>query len=141
MIQLLYLKNRRMNTMADIDYSALENAVVTLESEDGESMECQLACVFEYNDQDYAAFTEIDNEENEVYLFTLTAVPKKKETEFEFNMVEDEDLLDELIEVLQQIMDAELEDEDGPVIDEDEDDDDEDEDDSRWDEFITKKLD
>lgn len=127
--------------MADIDYSTLEDAVITLESEDGESMECSLVCIFEYNEQDYAAFTEIDNDENEVYLFTVDAKQKKKETELEFNIIEDEDLLDELIEVLQQITDDEFGDNDDVIIDEDEDsDDDNDEDDSKWDEFITKKL-
>lgn len=131
--------------MSDIDYSALEEAVITIESEDGESMECQLVCVFEYNEQDYAAFAEIDNEENEVYFFTLNAKVKKKETEFEFDIVDDEELLDELLAVLQEITDAEFEeDEDDNVIiegEEDDDDDFEDEDDSRWDQFIHKKLD
>lgn len=108
-------------------------------------MECQLVCVFEYNEQDYAAFAEIDNEENEVYFFTLNAKVKKKETEFEFDIVDDEELLDELLAVLQEITDAEFEeDEDGNVIiegEEDDVDDFEDEDDSRWDQFIHKKLD
>ena len=125
--------------MADIDYSALEDAVITLESEEGESMECRLVCIFEYNEEDYAAFTEIDNDENEVYLFSVKAIQNKKETEFEFNIIEDEDLLDELIEVLQQITDDEFGDEDDVIIDEEPDEDDGD-DDSKWDEFITKKL-
>ena len=103
-------------------------------------MECQLVCIFEYNEQDYAAFTEIDNDENELYLFTVDAKRKHRETNFEFNIIEDEDLLDELIEVLQQITDEEFDDEDDMSIDEDSDEDD-DEDDSKWDEFITKKLD
>lgn len=131
--------------MSDIDYSALEDAVITLESEDGESMECQLVCVFEYNEQDYAAFAEIDNDENEVYFFSLNAKVKKKETEFEFNIVDDEELMDELLAVLQQISDAEFEDDadnDSVIIDDAEDDDDfEDDDDSKWDQFINKKLD
>lgn len=127
--------------MADIDYSALEDAVITLESEEGESMECRLVCIFEYNEQDYAAFAEIESEENEVYLFTVDAKQNHKETNFEFNIIEDEDLLDELIEVLQQITDEEFGDEDDVIIDEDDDsDEDDDEDDSKWDEFITKKL-
>lgn len=130
--------------MSDIDYSALEDAVITLESEDGESMECQLICVFEYNEQDYAAFAEIDNDENEVYFFSLNAKVKKKETEFEFNIVDDEELMDELLAVLQQISDAEFEDNadnDNVIIDDSEEDDDvEDDDDSKWDQFINKKL-
>lgn len=131
--------------MSDIDYSALEDAVITLESEDGESMECQLICVFEYNEQDYAAFAEIDNDENEVYFFSLKAKVKKKETEFEFNIVDDEELMDELLAVLQQISDAEFEenaDNDSVIIDDSEEDDDfGDDDDSKWDQFINKKLD
>lgn len=131
--------------MSDIDYSALEDAVITLESEDGESMECQLVCVFEYNEQDYAAFAEIDNDENEVYFFSLNAKVKKKETEFEFNIVDDEELMDELLAVLQQISDAEFDDDadnDSVIIDDAEEDDDfEGDDDSKWDQFINKKLD
>lgn len=127
--------------MADIDYSALEDAVISLETEDGESIECQLVCVFEYEDQDYAAFSKIDSEENEVYFFDLKAKKKKKETEFELSIVEDEDLLDNLIDVLQQIADDEISDENDILIDEEDEEDGEDEDDSQWDEFITKKLD
>lgn len=126
--------------MSDIDYSALEDAVITLESEDGDSIECQLICIFEYNEQDYAAFAEIDNEEHEVYFFTLRAKEKKKETEFEFSIVDEDELLDELLAVLQEITDAES----NVIFDdgEDEEEDDfDDEDDSKWDQFINKKLD
>lgn len=129
--------------MSDIDYSALEDAVITLESEDGESTECRLICIFEYNDQDYAAFEEMGNDEHEVYFFALNAKKKKKKTEFEFNMIDEDELLDQLLEVLQQLTDAAFEEDgDNVIIDEGEDEDDfPDEDDSKWDQFINKKLD
>lgn len=125
--------------MADIDYSDLENMVISIESEDGETIECELVCIFEYDEQDYAAFTEVNSEDNEVYLFTVNAKTKKKETEFEFGIIEDEDLLAELIGVLQQVTDMELEGEEDIIVDADTDEDEED-DDGKWDEFITKKL-
>lgn len=133
--------------MSDIDYSALEDAVVTIETEDGESMECQLVCVFEYNEQDYAAFAELDNEEHEVYFFTLNTKVKKKETEFAFDIVDDEELLEELLSALQEITDAEFEEDDDDdnniIIDDGEEDEEvfDEEDDSKWDQFINKKLD
>ncbi len=129
--------------MEDIDYSELEDAVLTLEDEDGNSIDCTMQCIFEYNGQDYAAVMEEDNPENEVYFFELNATKKKNEIEFEFTIVEEEDLLDELLEIFQQIANAEFEDEtsDNVAYDiDDEEDDDDDEDDSIWDEFITKKL-
>lgn len=128
--------------MADIDYSVLEGTVIVLESEEGESMECQLVGIFDHNGQDYAAFTEIDNDEYEVYIFTVDAKQNKKEIEFEFSIIEDEDLLEELIGVLQRITDEQFANDEDMLIDEDSDEvEDDDEDDSKWDEFITKKLD
>ncbi len=123
--------------MAEIDYSELEDAVVTLENEDGESIDCAMQCIFEYNGQDYAVLAEEDNPEQEVYFFGLDAAENNGKQEFEFSIIEDDELLAELLEVFQQIMDDEFEDED---ISEEEDVEDE-EDDSIWDQFITKKLD
>ena len=136
-------------TMADIDYSPLEDAVLTLEDEDGNETEVTMQCIFEYDDQDYAAMIEEDEEEPSVYFFSLHAKKtKKKEVEFEFTPVEDDDLLEDLLDIFQQIINEEAEDEDegleGISIDggeQDSDDDEDDDDDSKWDQFINKKLD
>ncbi len=126
--------------MSEIDYEGLQDAAITLEDEDGSSIECSLQCVFEYNGQDYAVLAEEDNPENEVYFFALDAEDKDDEIEFEFTVIEDEELLNELLEVFQQLADDEFG--DGIEVEglEDPEDGDDDEDDSIWDEFITKKL-
>ena len=51
--------------MEEIDYSPLEDAVLTLEDEDGNEIEVSMQCIFEYEDQDYAALIEEDNIENQ----------------------------------------------------------------------------
>lgn len=119
--------------MADIDYNDLEELTLTMEDENGETTECELQFVFEYDGQDYGAFCEADNDTGEFYFFAIDGKTNwKGETELEIEPVEDEALLEQLVEVLQQIIDEETADDD----EEDEDD----EDDSVWDQFINKKL-
>lgn len=126
--------------MADIDYSPLEDAVITLEDENGNEFNVSMQCIFEYDNQDYAAMIDEDEEEPSVYFFALTTKTKKKEIEFEFNAVDDDELTDDLLNIFQQIINEEAE--DGLSFDEDDEteEDIEDEDDSKWDEFINKKL-
>lgn len=118
--------------MADIDYSELEGLQVALETEDGEEVNCELQCIFEYNGQDYAVMAQEDSEENEVYFFEVNVKETKKEPEIEFSVIEDDETLEELLELFQQIVDQEFEEED--------DDEGDDDDDGKWDQFITKKL-
>ena len=132
--------------MIDFDYSELEDMELTLETEDGEEIDLELAYVFEYKEQDFAAFGEVgteDDEERSVYFFFLNLKQKRNDVEFEY--IDDDELAEELLEVFMQIL-ASQEEEGVDLSDygiEDEDDDEEeedDDDDSRWDQFIHKKL-
>ena len=58
--------------MADFDYDALSDLTLTLEAEDGSGVNLEMLYIFEYDDVDYAAFTEQDNPEPVIYFFTLT---------------------------------------------------------------------
>lgn len=122
--------------MADFDYSELEDLTLSMEDENGNTTDCELQFVFEYENQDYGAFCEEGSETGEFYFFSIDGKTNwKGETELEIEPVEDEDLLNQLVEVLQQIIDEQFGDE------EEEDEDAEDtEDDSVWDQFINKKL-
>lgn len=133
-------------TMADFDYDALSDLTLTLEAEDGSEVNLEMLYIFEYDDVDYAAFTEQDNPEPVIYFFTLTIgepTEGEEEAEITFECVEDETLGNELLAIFQELADAEAEEGDGIEIETEDDDDEEaeDEDDSKWDQFIHKKLD
>lgn len=132
-------------TMADFDYDALSDLTLTLEAEDGSEVNLGMLYIFEYDDVDYAAFTEQDNPEPVIYFFTLTIgePAEGEEAEITFECVEDETLGNELLAIFQELADAEAEEGDGIEIETEDDDDEEaeDEDDSKWDQFIHKKLD
>lgn len=132
--------------MADFDYDALSDLTLTLEAEDGSEVNLEMLYIFEYDDVDYAAFTEQDNPEPVIYFFTLTIggpAEGEEEAEITFECVEDETLGNELLAIFQKLADAEAEEGDGIEIETEDDDDEEaeDEDDSKWDQFIHKKLD
>ncbi|MCH5251377.1 MAG: DUF1292 domain-containing protein [Lachnospiraceae bacterium] len=97
-----------------------EEIIVNLELEDGSEIECQVICIFEYGDDNYAALTPTDDSIEEIYFFGLEMQDLGEETEFTLSNIEDDDLLDELADVFDELMD---------------------EDDGEWDEFINKKLD
>ncbi len=132
--------------MTDFDYSQLEEEVtLTLETEDGERIDLEMLFVFEYEDQDYAAFLESENEDNVVYFFAVNPRQKKNdEVELDFEYIDDEDLATELLNIFQQIVDAGA-DEEADLADLDLEDvsgeeEEDDEEDKKWDEFIHKKL-
>ena len=81
--------------MADFDYDALSDLTLTLEAEDGSEVNLEMLYIFEYDDVDYAAFTEQDNPEPVIYFFTLTIgepAEGEEEAEITFECVEDETL-------------------------------------------------
>ena len=131
--------------MSDFDYSQLDEEIsLTLETEDGESIDLDMLFIFEYDDQDYASFLERDNEDNVVYFFAVNPTQKKNdEVELNFEYIDDEELATELLDIFQQIVDADA-DEDADVAGLDLEDasgvEEDDDDDKKWDEFIHKKL-
>ncbi|MBO5488129.1 MAG: DUF1292 domain-containing protein [Eubacterium sp.] len=131
--------------MTDFDYSQLDEEIsLTLETEDGESIDLDMLFIFEYDAQDYASFLERDNEDNVVYFFAVNPTQKKNdEVELNFEYIDDEELATELLDIFQQIVDADADEdadiagldlEDASGVEEDDDDD------KKWDEFIHKKL-
>lgn len=131
--------------MTDFDYSQLDEEIsLSLETEDGENIDLDMLFIFEYDNQDYASFIERDNEDNVVYFFTVNPTQKKNdEVELNFEYIDDEELATELLDIFQQIVDADADEdadiagldlEDASGVEEDDDDD------KKWDEFIHKKL-
>lgn len=132
--------------MSDFDYSQLEEGIsLTLETEEGESIELEMLFVFEYDGQDYASFLESESEENVVYFFAIEPTQKKEdEVELNFEYIDEEELAAELLDIFQQIVDAGA-DEDADIAGLDLEDvsgieEEDDDDDKKWDEFIHKKL-
>lgn len=131
--------------MTDFDYSQLDEEIsLSLETEDGENIDLDMLFIFEYDNQDYASFIERDNEDNVVYFFAVNPTQKKNdEVELNFEYIDDEELATELLDIFQQIVDADADEdadiagldlEDASGVEEDDDDD------KKWDEFIHKKL-
>ena len=104
------------------DLNAMEDVIVTIEEEDGTETECQVICMFEYEEKAYAALTPTDESIAEVYLFGVTFEDQGDEVEFTIENIDDDDLLEEVGHVFETIM-AEASDEDdddlpdGVVID------------------------
>ncbi|MBR6228728.1 MAG: DUF1292 domain-containing protein [Eubacterium sp.] len=144
------------------DLNEMEDIFLTIEEEDGSETECQMICMFEYNENAYAALSPVDDTLNEAYLFAVTIENQEDEFEFTISNIEDDDLLEEVgnvfTSIMQQAAEAEA-DEDGDIPDISEDlkgvsidtnanqsgeshertiSDSDDE--SYWDQFINKKL-
>lgn len=135
------------------DLNELDDIIVTIEEDDGSETECQVICMFEYDEKAYAALTPTDENIAEAYIFSVTFEDQGEEMEFTLENIDDEELLAEVGEVFTSIMGQADEDEalpDGVSIDKpgislnpqdshnavisDGDDD------SYWDQFINKKL-
>ena len=131
------------------DLNELEDVIVTIEEENGSRTECQVICMFEYEEKAYAALTPTDDEIAEAYLFGVTFEDQGDEIEFTIENIEDEELLAEVGQVFESIMaEANGDDEDMPdgvSIEPSGTDSHQatlpgDDDDAFWDQFINKKL-
>ncbi|MCR5690723.1 MAG: DUF1292 domain-containing protein [Eubacterium sp.] len=127
--------------MADFDYESLEDLTLTMESEDGEEIELELLTIFEYEDVDYGAFTELNSTENIVYFFSLQfGETRGEETEVTFECVEDETLGETLLGIFQEVIDSDLDTEEEIEFAQAMDEEEIQEDESQWDKFINKKI-
>lgn len=122
--------------MADFDFDDIEEMQVSLELEDGTNLECEVVYIFEWEGDDYAVLTPLDEEIEEIYFFGIEIEDNKGEPEITLLQIEDEAVLEALADAFDEILDNEELDR----LDELDDDEDEDDDDGRWDEFIKKKL-
>ena len=67
-----------------------EKLTVTLEFEDGDSLECEVVCTFiveEYPDADYAAVCPLDESLDDVYIYGIRELPGD---EFTLDDIEDD---------------------------------------------------
>lgn len=127
--------------MAGFDTDDIEEIIVTLDLEDDGEVECEILCIFEYGDSDYAALTPTDESVEELYFFGIQMEEQGDDVEITLDNIEDEQLLEELAAAFEQIMNEDEEDDLEAMLPEEEEEDNDDDDDSKWDEFITKKLD
>lgn len=116
--------------MADFDLSDIEEMQVELELEDGTKMECEVIYIFEWNGDDYAALTPVDESIEELYFFGIEFHGTSDAPELTLLQIEDDEMLDAISDAFEEMLDEE-------EFEEEE----EDEEDEKWDEFIDKKLD
>ena len=116
--------------MSDFDLSDIEEMQVSLEWEDGSTLECEVIYIFEWNGDDYAALTPVDESIEEIYFFGIQIDTEGDQPEITLLQIEDDEMLDAISDAFDEMLDEE-------EFGEDE----EDDDDGRWDEFIDKKLD
>ncbi|MDY6037850.1 MAG: DUF1292 domain-containing protein [Eubacterium sp.] len=82
-----------------------EAAIITLEFDDGEVIECEEMGIFDYDGKDYIALIPLDGSDD-VYIYGYKEVG---EDEFELLDIEDDDLFAKVVEEFDTIMDAEQE--------------------------------
>ena len=117
--------------MAEFNLEDIEEMKVDLQLEDGSTLECEVIYIFEWDGDDYAALTPVDESIEEIYFFGIEIEDKGGEPEITLLQIDDEEALEALADAFDEMLDEE-------EFDEDED---EAEDDGKWDEFINKKLD
>ncbi len=113
--------------MADFNLEDIEEMQVTLELEDGGTLECEVIYIFEWNGDDYAALTPVDESIEELYFFGITVEDNNGQPEITLLQIDDEEVLEAVCDAFDEMLDEEEFDDE--------------EEDSKWDEFINKKLD
>mgnify|MGYP001740928529 FL=1 len=82
-----------------------EAAIITLEFDDGEVIECEEMGIFDYDGKDYIALIPLDGSDD-VYIYGYNEVG---EDEFELVNIEDDELFAKVVEEFDAIMDGESE--------------------------------
>ena len=80
-----------------------EAAIITLEFDDGEVIECEEMGIFDYDGKDYIALIPLDGSDD-VYIYGYNEVG---EDEFELVDIEDDSLFAKVVEEFDTIMDGE----------------------------------
>lgn len=123
------IRRRNEGKMADFNLEDIEEMSVDLELEDGTTLSCEVLYIFEWDGDDYAVLTPVDETIEEIYFFGIEIEDKGGEPEITLLQIEDEEVLEALADAFDEMLDEEeLEEE-------------MDEEDAKWDEFIHKKLD
>lgn len=103
--------------MAEFNLEDIEEMSVELETEDGVTLECEVVYIFEWDGDNYAALTPVDESIEEVYFFGIEIEDNNGEPEITLLQIEDEDVLEAISDAFDELLDEE-----------------------EWDEFIDKKL-
>lgn len=103
--------------MAEFNLEDIEEMSVELETEDGVTLECEVVYIFEWDGDNYAALTPVDDSIEEVYFFGIEIEDNNGEPEITLLQIEDEDVLEAISDAFDELLDEE-----------------------EWDEFIDKKL-
>ena len=104
--------------MAEFDLDDIEEMTVELEMEDGTILECEVVYIFEWNGDNYAALTPVDESIEEVYFFGIEIEDNGDEPEITLLQIEDEDVLEAITDAFDEMLDEE-----------------------EWDEFLNKSID
>ncbi len=110
--------------MEDFSLEDIEEMKVELELEDGGTLECEVIYIFEWDGNDYAALTPVDDSIEEVYFFGIEIENNGGEPEITLLQIEDDETLEAIADAFDEMLDEEEFEEE----------------DSEWDEFINKKL-
>lgn len=121
--------------MPDFNLEDIEEMSVDLELEDGTVLPCEVLYIFEWNEDDYAVLTPVDENIEEIYFFGIEIHDNGGEPDISLLQIEDEEVLDALADAFDEMLDEE------EFGGEEEDEEEDAEEDSKWDEFIHKKLD
>ncbi|MDD6154402.1 MAG: DUF1292 domain-containing protein [Eubacteriales bacterium] len=85
-----------------------EPEIITLEFDDGESVECEIIGVFDYKDKDYIALAP-ENDTDDVYIY---GYEEFDDDSFELKDIDDDDLFKEVAQEFDRIMDSDEDEED-----------------------------
>ena len=91
------MADKKKNDLVD------ESEIITLEFEDGVSVECEIMGVFEFEGNDYIALIP-DDDTDDVYIYGYREVG---EDEFEIVDIEDDELFEKVVAEFDAIMESE----------------------------------
>lgn len=103
--------------MAEFNLEDIEEISVELETENGVTLECEVVYIFEWDGDNYAALTPVDDSIEEIYFFGIEIEDNNGEPEITLLQIEDDDVLEAISDAFDELLDEE-----------------------EWDEFIDKKL-
>lgn len=103
--------------MAELNLDDIEEMTVDLELEDGSTLQCEVVYIFEWDGDNYAALTPVDESIEEIYFFGIEIEQGDGEPEITLLQIEDEDTLEAIGDAFDEMVDEE-----------------------EWDEFLDKSI-
>ncbi len=88
-----------------------EEITVTLELEDGETVECAIVTIFDMNNQDYIVLLPVDEKgqssEGEVWIYRYFEDPDDENAEPRLEYIDDDDEYEAAIDAFDELLDSE----------------------------------